>query len=68
MLELNKSSQPSTGDGIMPGFTRTPPPRGFHKIDPAVYDFGDDDRGVVSAPFTAISGLLRATGEAGVQK
>jgi len=28
----------------------------FHKIDPAVYDFGYDDQGVVSAPFTAMVG------------
>jgi hypothetical protein len=28
----------------------------FHKIDPAVYDFGYDDLGVVSAPFTAMIG------------
>jgi len=28
----------------------------FQKIDPAVYDFGYDDQGVVSAPFTAMIG------------
>ncbi len=28
----------------------------FSKIDPAVYDFGYDDTGVVSAPFTAMIG------------
>lgn len=28
----------------------------FDKIDPAVYDFGYDDKGVVSAPFTAMIG------------
>jgi hypothetical protein len=28
----------------------------FYKIDPAVYDFGYDDQGVVSAPFTAMVG------------
>jgi hypothetical protein len=28
----------------------------FQKIDPAVYDFGYDDQGVVSAPFTAMVG------------
>ena len=28
----------------------------FHSIDPAVYDFGYDDQGVVSAPFTAMVG------------
>ena len=28
----------------------------FQKIDPAVYDFNYDDRGVVSAPFTAMVG------------
>jgi hypothetical protein len=29
----------------------------FQKVDPATYDFGYDDTGVVSAPFTAMVGL-----------
>ena len=28
----------------------------FQKVDPAIYDFGYDDTGVVSAPFTAMVG------------